>query len=249
MAEENEILEEGTLYFFFRPAVEDEDPEGLEDVQRFYLIMNPDDDGYRVLVVGRKRLPDPEEHERNWGFVEMVADKAEDIRDFLGAEEYETKTRGRRRQPAARPAGEGHYAVFSDGHDTRLSYALELPEKPAEVQRELDIEEEATYVLSIKNPDASSPAYAGLSNERRAEFPHRLRERFGGRRWIAADPPDFLNYTGAEFLLIGAHEEVAEAANRDVQPGRKRKKSQIFRKLHMRKSEMPVKPLFEGKWD
>lgn len=104
-------------------------------------------------------------------------------------------------------------------------------------------------MLSVKNPAAKSPSYAGLSNQQQVEFPKRLRERFDGRRWIAADPPDFLNYPGAEFLLIGAHEDVADAAEDDLRPGEKRKTSQILRKLHVRKSEVPVKPLFEGKWE
>lgn len=249
MADKNDVLEEGSLYFFYRPAVDEEDPEGLPDVQRFYLVMNPEEGGFRLLVVGRKRLPEAEEHERNWGFVEAVADNPEDVRDFLGEDTYETKTRGRRTQPAARPAGEGRYAIFRDGRETRLTYALKLPQEPDEVQHALDIEEEASFILSIKNPEASSPPDAGLSNRQQADFPKRLSERFDGRRWVAADPTDFLNYPGAEFLLIGAHEEVADAAESDLRPGKKRKTSQILRKLHVRKSEVPVKPLFEGKWD
>lgn len=249
MAEENDILEEGAVYFFYRPAVEEEHPHGLADVQRFYLVLSPDGGGFRLLVIGRKRLPDPEEHERHWGFVEAVVDDADELKDFLGADTYETKTRGRRKQPAARPAGEGRYAIVSDGYNTRLAYARKLPEKRNKVQAEFEIEDEASYVLSVKNPEVGSPSYAGLSKDRTADFPKHLRERFEGRRWIGADPTDLLDYEGAEILLIGAQENVPDVTRDDLQPGRTRKTSEILRKLHIRKSEVPVRPLFEGEWD
>jgi hypothetical protein len=34
-------LEEGDIFFFYRPRVEEEHPEGLGDVQRFGLVLRP----------------------------------------------------------------------------------------------------------------------------------------------------------------------------------------------------------------
>jgi len=49
-----------------------------------------------------------------------------------------------RKGDAARPAGEGKYA--------ELEYILEIPEQPGEAQKELGIQKEASYVISVINP-------------------------------------------------------------------------------------------------
>lgn len=158
-----EALETGQVAFVYHPAVEEEDPAGLVDVQNFAVLLQPRDTSLvRRIVVGRKRLPDIDETERVWGFVDRVTDDPEQIRAELGAEDYTTATRGRRHQPAARLAGAGGYAIARRGRDTYLAYRLRLPTDPADVQRELDIPEEGRFVLSVKNPEISSPPEAGL---------------------------------------------------------------------------------------
>jgi hypothetical protein len=52
-----------------------------------------------------------------------------------------------------------------------LSYALELPKRRGDVQKALRIPREASYAISIKNPDKGSPEYAGLQDEDKAEYP------------------------------------------------------------------------------
>src|SRR5690606_10254927 len=138
--------------------------EDRGDVQRFYLIMSTHDrDRYRLIVVGRKRLPDPGVHgrARQWGFVETVARDPAGIRRVLEEDTYDTKTRGTRTRPAARPAGEGVYRLVRHKNHTHLVYALELPEELGAVQKALGIEPEASYVVTVKNPDAGSPPGAG----------------------------------------------------------------------------------------
>ena len=51
---------------------------------------------------------------------------------------------------------------------------------------------------AVKNPEAPSAPGTGLDETRRATFPKKLRERFAGRRFIPAEPPDFLDYEWAE---------------------------------------------------
>ncbi len=46
-----------------------------------------------------------------WGFVEEVSGRPEDVEDELDPRRDFTKTHGERGQPAARPAGEGVYAI------------------------------------------------------------------------------------------------------------------------------------------
>lgn len=150
-----EVIEEGDIFFLYRPDVEEEHPEGLGDVQRFHVVLRPREGRkLRVLVMGRKRLPKVEEHEQNWGFVEMVTSSAEKVERELQETEYGTKTRGRRRLPAERPAGEDAYAVMLEDGQMHLVYSLELPEKPGDVQKTFNIAPEASYALAVKNPEA-----------------------------------------------------------------------------------------------
>jgi hypothetical protein len=61
-------VERGDIFFLFRPRVDEEEPEGMADVQRFFIVLRPEGGKkLRLLLVGRKRLPDIEEHERNRG--------------------------------------------------------------------------------------------------------------------------------------------------------------------------------------
>jgi hypothetical protein len=200
-----QVLERGDIYFVYRPRVQEHDVESLADVQRSYIVLSPHGQRmYRLIVLGRKRLPEPRTRERVWGFVDKVSRKPGDIVDAFEQAVYGTKTRGERTQPAARPAGEGVYAIVRHADHTHLAYELELPERPGEVQHALEIAPEANYVLSVKNPEQPPPPGAALRAEREAVFPQRLQERFQDRRFAAVDPPDFLNYEGAEVLLIGA---------------------------------------------
>jgi hypothetical protein len=231
--------------------VEQESPEGLDDVQRFLVALAPRERRrYRLLRIGRKRLPDVEDHERLWAYVEAVGDAPEDILDLLAAEEYETKTRGRRHQPAARVAGEGVYALVRDGQETELAYQLELPHSPGPVQEELNIAPEARFVVSVKNPDAPTPRNVGLGGQRQADFPPGLRERFGGRRWVAVDPPEFLDHEGAELLFIGAAQDPGATAAEQLDPGEDQPaESDVFTRLRLDREEFPITPLLEGEWE
>jgi hypothetical protein len=132
--DDTHTLERGNIYFFYRPRVEEEAPESIEDVRRFYLLLSPEQKSrYRLAIIGRKRLPDPvqEGRERNWGFVSLVRKDHKSIREELMGEEYETKTRGTREVPAARPLGEGVYRILLHGDHTPLVYSLELRRSPA----------------------------------------------------------------------------------------------------------------------
>jgi hypothetical protein len=246
-----QILEHGNIYFFYRPRVDHRTVESLEDVQRLYMILSPRGGPYRLVVIPRKRLPsvDRDGGRTAWAFVESVAARAEDVEDALDPETYRTQTRGERQRPAARPAGEGVYAIVRHGDHTHLAYALELPPKPGPVQRALNILEEASYIVSVKNPDAPSGPGTGLDEAHRATFPERLRERFQGRRFASADPPGFLDHEGAEIILIGAAPDVSSELGIDLDPERETvATAEIFGDLKLEKSLHPVTPLLRGRW-
>jgi hypothetical protein len=243
------VLERGEIFFFYRPRVNRESVEGSQDVQRLSIVLVPR--GRRVarrLILGRKRLPDPEAHERFWGFVDEVADRPEQVERELDRGTYETKTRGLRVQPAARPAGEGVYGIVRHDDHTHLAYQLELPQRLGEVQRELKIEREASFIIAVKNPDLPSPA--GLGNPRLlVELPGELKRRFGNRRFIDVDPPALLDFEGIEFVLIGAAEDVREELGIDLKPEREQlDRADIIRALKLEPEEHPLAPLLKGQW-
>lgn len=247
---ETEVLEAGDIFFLYRPKVDLDAPEGPGDVQRFYFALRPRGGGkVRLCVAGRKHLPDAESHERVWGFVDRVAGDGAEIETDLREDRYDTRTRGTRRSPAARPAGEGAYVLTLEDGQMHLSYRLELPDRPGEVQRAFRIAPEASYALSIKNPEKGQPKGVGLSEDKEADYPRHLQEVFRDRRFAREDAR-LLDYEGAEFILVGARRNPAEAYGLEIETEAEDYGSaDATRRLHMVKSRHPVAPLFEGDWD
>jgi hypothetical protein len=246
-----QVLERGNIYFVYRPKVQEEMPEGLEDVQRTYVVLSPyGKRRHRLIVLGQKHLPEIREGgERVWGYVNKVGREPREIEDELEQETYGTKTRGERVRPAARPAGEGIYAIVRHGDHTHLAYALELPPRPGKVQGELEIGPEGSYVLSVKNPERPSPPGVGLRGDRKADFPEHLQGRFRGRRFMDVDPPELLDYEGAEVLLVGAAEDVSDELGIRLDPQRETADTaEIFNQFKLERDQHPTEPLFRGEW-
>jgi hypothetical protein len=243
--ENSDVLERGDIFFFYRPDAAGSPPGGLLDVNCFHLVPRPECGGVlRYITVGKKKLPEAGGDGRHWGFVDGVFREPEGLRQALdgtvaGAE-------GGPGRAAAVPAGEGVYALARHGRNTVLAYALELPEEPGEVQRAFHIARRGRLTLAIKNPEAGSPAGVGLDEDRRAEFPDGLRERFGDRKWIGADPPAFLDHEGAELILI-AGDDAGPDLGLEPQPEDERS-AEVFKDLQLERSERAIKPLFEGTW-
>jgi hypothetical protein len=168
---DEEIIEKGDIYFAYRPRIGESEAEGLEDVQRFFMVLKPQGGHpFRLAVLGRKRLPEAERHERVWGFIDKVAKSGSAIEAEFKQHHYDTKTRGRRTVPAVRPAGEGVYALLQRGRNLHLTYELELPERPGEVQEELNIAPQGDYILSVK-PGKACAARRRTSCQRGGPLP------------------------------------------------------------------------------
>ena len=56
------LLEQGDIFFFYRPKVRSEKVESIEkDVRRFFMVLAPESKNkilYRLLVIGKKSLPE-----------------------------------------------------------------------------------------------------------------------------------------------------------------------------------------------
>jgi hypothetical protein len=241
-------LERGDIFFFYRPRVGIEQVRSLADVQRFFFTLHPqDEERYRALIVGTKRLPDPDRHERAWAFVARVSDNPAEFWQELTRHTYETKTRGERVQPEARPAGEGRYAIVDHGGHSHIAYALELPYRVGTAQRTLQIESEASYIVAVRNPD--TPAPPGVASPaRRPALPEWLRERFGGRRFAPLDTPEWLDYEGVELVLIGVAPAAARELGIELDTEDERiHDADLFEQLRIRPGDLPVDPLRCGK--
>jgi len=246
------VLERGDIFFAYRPKIDVGAAHDLADVQRLYMILSPHGRRpHRLIVIGEKRLPALNSSDRRtWAFVDKVAARAEEVEDQLDPRTYETQTRGERHVPPARPAAEGVYALVLHHEHTHLAYALELPPTPGEVQRALNIVQEGSYIVAVKNPEAPSPEGVGLDETRRARLPSGLRACFRGRRFIPVDPPELLDYEGVEIVLVGARANVKEELGIDLEPAHETAATaEIFRELKLEASLHPLRPLFEGKWE
>lgn len=246
----SEIQERGSIFFVYRPRIQHETAKELDDVERFYMVLKPDGaQHFRMIVLGRKRLPEIGGHERIWGFMEQVANSGAEVEKALRHDTYQTKTRGERQLPAGRPAGEGVYALVRRKSSMHLVFSLELPEKPGPVQKALNIAPEASYVLSVKNPEKGSPASAGLRERDQAKYPEELQEEFRNRRFADEDPR-LLDYAGAEIVLVGARTEPQKAYDLDLgAEDESLNTAEIIKQLRMVQSRHPVKPLLEGAWE
>lgn len=100
------ILEKGIIYFFFRGRVGAEEPQGIEDVARSYIVLRPlplgakigsgplqDSGNARLLALPKKMLPKSTK-DRFLTFVEKTPVSIKDLREQFAGTEYSTKTVG-----------------------------------------------------------------------------------------------------------------------------------------------------------
>ena len=151
--------------------------------------------------------------------------------------------------PAAVPAGEGKYSIVKHEGHTELAYLLELPEVPGPTQKEFEIKKEVSYIISVKNPDISVPGFAAFSS-RKPEYPRRLMEMFGDRRWIDVENSELLDYENTQLLLIGARKkDVEEELGIDIDEEKETERTaDTFKELKVRKEEVPLRPLLKGRF-
>ena len=249
---ESEILEQGDIYFFYRPKKAVEEVKGIEDVRRFFMVTAPEESKlYRLFVIGKKSLPEVREtearaSERYWARVGGIFNDANELTKELLSDEF-------RRGDAARPAGEGKYAIVKYHNHTELAYVLELPNEPGEAQKELGIEKEASYVISVINPKI--PKQSNLpTTEEPPKYPQEVLNEFNETENFVPLSKDtkFIDYQNAQIILIGAREG-RDVIKSEIGIEIKEEQSQqpsaadMFNKLKLRREQVPMKPLTEGK--
>lgn len=261
-----DILEYGDIYFFYRPKVGSQEIKSIDDVRRFFMVTAPEEtttntnrsdekektrsNYYRLFVIGKKSLPEirkseARSSERFWARVGGIFERPEDLTKELLSDEF-------RKGDLARPVGEGKYAIVKHQDHSELAYILELPKEPGEAQKELGIEKEASYIVTVINP--IKPVPQGYpSADQSPQYPESVQQEFNENEDFVplTRNMELINYQNAQVILIGAREgkdvikkeigiDIAEEPETNKSPD-------IFSKLKVRKEQIPVRPLMEGK--
>ncbi|CAG8617511.1 4674_t:CDS:2 [Ambispora leptoticha] len=213
----------------------------------------------RLLIMAKKKLPEVEKHARYWTFVEKSFENLDDIKSSLGMEHYSTKTRGERTLQPCRPLGRGAYLISEHNNHTHLSYVLELPSQPGEVQSAFSIKHEASYIITVKNPTLGNPPGAGLPSSKKSSYPPELMEKFEGLRFAPLRTTEFLDYENCELVLIGTDEDIKGElgapgeyleswADEEAKEVQLLKDRAIFEELHLEPKDFPHESL-KGIWE
>jgi len=214
------FLEQGNIFFFYKPKKGVEEVKEFEDVGRFYFVLDPyGEKQIRFVVMGQKKMPSVTDgHERAWGFIEKVGGRG----FMVSSKQKVVSVSGN-----ARPVGEGLYAILHHIDHTHLVYVLELPRKLGEVQKAFNIE---------------------LPSSKGEPKNENFIKEFGTRKYIPVNPPSLLDYEGAMVFMIGVNDELAKLGiqvNKDIET---EGSADIFQELKMSKKRHPIEPLMKGTW-
>ena len=235
------FLEQGNIFFFYKPKKGVEEVKEFEDVGRFYFVLDPyGEKQIRFVVMGQKKMPSVTDgHERAWGFIEKVGGRG----FMVSSKQKVVSVSGN-----ARPVGEGLYAILHHIDHTHLVYVLELPRKLGEVQKAFNIERQANYIFIIKHPNTPLPPGALLPSSKGEPKNENFIKEFGTRKYIPVNPPSLLDYEGAMVFMIGVNDELAKLGmqvNKDIET---EGSADIFQELKMSKKRHPIEPLMKGTW-
>ncbi|KIW05782.1 uncharacterized protein PV09_03637 [Verruconis gallopava] len=217
------IIEKGIIYFFIRGRVNVDEPEGVQDLQRTYFVLRPIPTGAklgsgpiddrrcnRLLALPKKVFPRGGK-DRYMVFVEKAKASMSELKEqFFQGSDYETKAGESRHTPNVVPAGEGVYAITDSGRSSHLVYVLTVPTSAGQLQDELGIRSQGSFVLSLKNPKNKGSANAQLPES--PDFPQSIMDDFKGLAWMPVRKPEYLDYPNAQLLLIGeGHDKLDKA--------------------------------------
>jgi hypothetical protein len=262
------ILEQGDIFFFFRPKVSATDIKSIDDVRRLYMVLCPEEEQkiiddtnpkekkiYRLFIIGKKSLPEirkteARSSERFWAQVGGIFYDPQNLVEDLTADEY-------KKGDAARPVGEGKYAIIEHQNHAELAFILEMPQEIGEAQKELGIQKEASYIITVINPyKPVSEGYTTAEAER-PKYPEDIQKylnKTDGKFIPLSQNLTLINYQYAQIILIGAREGrdvIKQEIGLDIETeeGKENLSSaDIFTKLKIRKEQVPIKPIIEGKF-
>lgn len=259
---ESDILEEGDIYFFYRPKKNSSEVKDIDDIRRFFMVTSSKkqyshknnngktlDQFYRLFVIGKKSLPEIRKSEaraseRYWARVGGIFENLNDLTNELFSDEF-------RKGDAARPVGAGKYIIAKHQNHAEIAYVLETPREPGEAQEELGIEKEASFIISVINP--KRPAPPGFpSTEESPNYPDKVLQMFDENENFVSLNIDtsLIDYLNSQVILIGAREGkdiIKRDLGIDIDEDKTKKDSDVIKKLRLQNQNVPTKPLTEGK--
>jgi hypothetical protein len=220
-----DFVEQGDIYFFYKPKKGIDKPESIDDVSRFYFVLDP----YgkippRYIVMGNKKMPEVTDggQKTTWGFVQIVGGR--------GFEAY--KKAAGPAKGASRPAGEGIYSIITHRDHSHLLYSLELPEKLGEVQDAFAIKKEANYIF-LERPVEVAPSGP--------EMPF--------SNFSPVVNSNNLNLRGTEVLLVGVGADIGRLGLRVEKDKETLNSADIFSRLKVDTNRHPTASLISGEWE
>ena len=226
-------IETGDIFFLYTPRTPVVGAQGPTDVHELAFILSPDGDRpRRLLVVKDRRFPPPAVAQAE-GKPEVLAEVVE-VRERPEelVEVFERRALQAIGAPGglhARPCGEGRYTLAIHDDHTHLSYALELPEIPGQVQRDLGLVKEASYRIVARGLLPTAPPSAAV---RAPEF-------------LPVADVGMLEREGNDLkLLPGMEPDAPMVAPEPESPAT----AEIFGELKLDRKRHPTEPLYAGIW-
>ncbi|OSS49359.1 hypothetical protein B5807_05341 [Epicoccum nigrum] len=214
------ILEKGVIYFFARNRVSVDEAESVGDLQRTFFVLRPlptgaklgdgaiqDTQNNRLFALPKKVFP-KSHNDRFMAFVEKANTTIQDLKDnFFQGSEYNTQIQSTRKNDPVTPIAEGVYLITrTEDATTHLVYSTTIPSEIGEVQEDLGIKDQGSFVISVKNPERSGPASASLPQK--PDFSKEIIEEFRGLAWSEVKPI-YLDHEYCQILLIGENTDKA----------------------------------------
>lgn len=238
------ILEKGVIYFFTRNRVSVDEAESVGDLQRTFFVLRPlpagaklgdgavqDLKNNRLFALPKKVFP-KSHNDRFMAFVEKANTSIQDLKDnFFQGSEYNTQTQGTRHTDPVTPVAEGVYLITrTEDATTHLVYSTTIPTEIGEVQEDLGIKDQGSFVVSVKNPERSGPASASLPQK--PDFSKEIIEEFRGLAWTEVKPK-YLDHEYCQILLIGENTDKAvEPTKKDEKHNKETPKEEIEQLEH-----------------
>jgi uroporphyrinogen-III synthase len=238
------ILEKGVIYFFARNRVSVDEAESVGDLQRTFFVLRPlptgaklgdgavqDLKNNRLFALPKKVFP-KSHSDRFMAFVEKANTSIQDLKDnFFKGADYDTQTQGTRHTDPVTPIAEGVYLITrTEDATTHLVYSTTIPSEIGEVQEDLGIKEQGSFIISVKNPERSGPASASLPQK--PDFSKEIIEEFRGLAWSEVKPK-YLDHEYCQILLIGENTDKAmEPTKKDKKHDKETPKEEIEQLEH-----------------
>jgi|SRR5918993_5092203 hypothetical protein len=129
-----------------------------------------------------------------------------------------------------------------------------MPKEPGKAQEELEIEKEASYIISVINPKVPVPE-GYPSTEQPPEYSESILVGLEPKENFIPLSKDIrlIDYQNAQVILIGAR-EAKDVLNKEIGIDIKEEEeteqtADIFGKLQIERKRTPVRPLIEGKFE